>query len=1853
MSDKERQLIEQVVRGWRDKLINLTGRNRLLNFNPGKRSSLLITEPGLDEVVDRVLSGGPLRVISTEEAVEEVQDEGDSTTLISTEDADSREDLLSLETPLEHIKRDTSLLGSSLSAAEIRTNLRSLFDHQSTVYLDAGLSVSYLAVGILKWTDPEAPDKPFRSPLVLIPLDLKSPSRRAPTTLNLREDDITTNRALALKLASLDIELPHLESQTPSGLIAYLDEIENMTRQHRGWSLETTCTLSYFTFHKEAMYQDLADHMESITNSELVRALATAGTDYVPDGLLFEPPDESSIDARDVPEEAHQVLDADSSQRAAIVAARDGKSFVLEGPPGTGKSQTIANIIANQISLGRTVLFVSEKIAALEVVKNRLDEIGLGSFLLELHSSKAKRSIVAQDLGKSLHRNAQAQTSFKPSERKTLKRQREALSDYADEMNNADNALGVSLHDLIGEISLRANLPRTPEASLNVGKLDADALADISESARALARAWRPGLEGPHFLWAGALSSDHPSLDLERAVESLNELSVVYEPYRSLASALDWNSPQGTALMVDLVSAFVALPEDLPTDLLTRDDWISVLETAGLLTELLQETERAESQLRELSGSNWEEFLGRREAHQVQETISALTNMEPAVSVKSGERVYQIEQLRESLESPAKTIAELIRKSGEVANSLGLLTPLTLEEAADLVEVHDRATGQHRPEASWFKTDVDIDVEKAIASLKELHAARSDARATASEYFRSTILDSDPRELHIRFSNQHTGLRKLSSARRIDKKAVQNACQAGVNAKNAIDLLPLAIAWQESEENLSQGVDRYADLLGKRYSGDDTDWEDLSLALENARAIARKARASAFEQLAHAAAHGSQVDLLLQQTVSSLSQDLAAFPTQMELLSSYVQVNEVLAKSLPDQSAWLADALRLTESLIHHIYEFNSVGDNDFTLSQASHIEQGISEVQAARLRLISESPNIEAVFHHLKGLRQVDIDAFNAHISAAQDLREKASRSPDEPDALDAESPIHEELLRNLGNVDLPEGLASAHQQWVASRDAVLNHFDPEHQLELIDWFSTWDGTNELLDRLSLDDSGPAEWLAYQQARAELQEWGFNEVIECLSELEVPSEAVPQIIRREALRPWVEHQLANSPAFKGALSQERDSLVDEFAAGDRQLIATAVADIVDLANARKPTANLGQSKRIDSEAQKKTRHKPIRQLLNETASVAQKLKPVFMMSPLAVSQFLTANMKFDLVIFDEASQVLPEDAINCIYRADQLIIAGDDNQLPPTSFFEIEDATPQEELVDEYASAQDFESILKIAKGSGAFTTLTLKWHYRSRHEDLITFSNQRFYRGELITFPSTMTSGPNVGVDFFLVDDGLYARGGARNNMPEARFVAQRIAHHYDTRPGMSLGVVALSQSQSDAIESALDELIRQRPSLERQIDTSRLDGLFIKNLEAVQGDERDVMIMSIGYGPDEHGKFTMNFGPMNRDGGWRRLNVAVTRARYRNEIVASFDPSQMAASTQKSVQALRHYLDYAQRGIGALALDSTLSLGDAESPFEESVLQWLTSEGFSVVTQVGTSGYRIDMAVQRPGQPGQFVLGIECDGAAYHSSRAARDRDRLREEVLTRLGWRLHRIWGTSWYRNREHEQQRLRRAIEEAIADKQSAILPVSRQTPPAPVTVVEEVDIDIESLPEWVETYSPAQPPKPPKSMNPAASDAVPHLARTLEFVIAEEGPIHREILLQRLKRTWNITRVSPQIQRNIDKSLEKVSQYLDGDFFHGFDDDEVLPTRQHNADSRRNIAHVHHREIADTAWQISRSAVEISYDDLVMSTARYLGFSRLIGEVRDRISIVVDGLREDGYLVGERNRLQWSEIPTE
>ncbi|MFI8274552.1 DUF3320 domain-containing protein [Streptomyces sp. NPDC085929] len=1643
-----------VLGAWRESLIDLGGRNRLLNFRHTKSSTLEIKAPGARRLLAELGSGWYFERMAQ-------PDEG----------ADGAGGGVSLEKQVQNApparSAATEIVTQKTAQQALDRALTQLRSTSGRMYNDYGLWVLWLGVGMVEWRE-EGAHEGSRAPLVLVPAELVR-DRSGRTRLQAAEQqDPMHNPALAVKLDQLGVDWSAVEAVDCLDAAQVVDKAREAVAGQRGWAVDDGVVLALFASHKEAMYQDLKENEAAILASPLIRAIGLGPEAGLPDDLIgFEPPALERIDELQVPERTPLVLDADASQRQCIAAAMENRSFVMSGPPGTGKSQTITNMIAALMHAGRSVLFVSEKAAALDVVRNRLSDVGLGDFVLALHSGDTAKKAVAQELARVLKTEVRA-TGAAEHELDEAKRLREELSAHAAAMNEVRRPLGRSLYEVLGRLALldQQDARRLALGAPGAGRglsLSAAALQEAVVAAESMARSWRPVAEGDGFAWRGLR---------------------------------DPGAPAGSG----------------------RAD--------GAPLAVLEEAEAALEALRLAAGRRTLADCTRepREARDIDrlaaELRAGLSRIPDSTTAGGGSLP----------EDPYPIVAQL-------AAVFGLDKPREVSEVLALCELVDVGGARHLPLAPWFETAVLGKARAAAEELRAAIAAAGAARSAAEDAFGPQVLAYVPlADLVRRFEEDHHGLAsRFKGQFRADKEAVAALAAGGVWDKGLRGRLGQALDWQRAHAEVGRLMGAHRELLGVYLPSDGRGFGPLDEALAAAARIGELAPGAPLRELREQLAHGAE--------------------------------------------------------------------PGDYSRLQA----------QAVRA-------------------------ALAAWCGAAE--RRSAA--------------------------------------WATASSALYELFDDARKLGLHPALrGTLAEAGQALGVLRADFAGPEEWRAYRAGLAALEKLGLSELAATAAERGIEAGEFPAAVERAVLQRWADTVLATDQRLRTTRSADLDARVADFRAADRRLVDAAGGAVIAACNSRKPRAfGGGGAGIIIRESEKKTRHMAVRELLGKAREVAQSVKPCFMMSPLSVSQFLPSDYRFDVVIFDEASQVRPGDAINCVYRGKSLIVAGDEKQLPPTSFF---DSSIGDEGGEYDADVPDsFESLLDACK-AGAMRALPLRWHYRSRHEDLITFSNRSFYRNSMVTFPGAREHGPDVGVAFFRAE-GVYDRGGRRDNRIEAALVAERVLHHFDTRPGQSVGVVALSQAQASAIEESVQQARLARPDLDDCFTENRLDGFFVKNLESVQGDERDIMIMSIGYGPDEHGRLGLNFGPMNnKDGGWRRLNVAVTRARHRVEVVASFHGGQLKDSDNRSIQDLKRYLQYAEQGPAVLAQDHGAVDGEPDSPFEESVLTVLRAWGYEVQPQVGVAGYRIDLGLRHPAAPGSYALGIECDGAMYHSSRAARDRDRLRQQVLEGLGWTLHRIWGTDWYRNRPEAECRLREAVEAAAAadpfvksagaqsarrsvgetaavqgpgypDEAAAPSIPAPRTEPAP-RPPEPERVAVSGVPErdWSRSYEPARVSvdswSAPEIHTP---EARPTLRRVLVQIIEAEGPVHEEVLVLRAREAWGLGRSGKRIVDNTRHVLRDLVRQGVAERTGSFMDvvgRELRWARTAEDDNPRKIAHVSPAERQLAMRELVLECPGMNRDELLQQTRELFGWKRMGADIRTALESDIEELLGGGGLSGAPDRL--------
>ena len=749
------------------------------------------------------------------------------------------------------------------------------------------------------------------------------------------------------------------------------------------------------------------------------------------------------------------------------------------------------------------------------------------------------------------------------------------------------------------------------------------------------------------------------------------------------------------------------------------------------------------------------------------------------------------------------------------------------------------------------------------------------------------------------------------------------------------------------------------------------------------------------------------------------------------------------------------------------------------------------------------------------------------------------------------------------------------------------------------------------------LDDVDNVDnWCGFVRLLNELADLEIKTFIEEAIKRNVAVESVVAAYKKAFYGQWIDVILHESPLLKQLSRIAHDKTVELFKSKDELTFQINKAKIRAILSDKRPSLDIiAQGSAIAvllREGEKKRKQKPIRVLLEEIGELVQTLKPCFLMSPLSVSTFLSADMKFDVVVFDEASQIFPQDAVGAIYRGKQLIVVGDSKQMPPSNFFN--STSVQEEDDDETDDVTDFESILDLCA-----TTLPqkrLKWHYRSRFEQLISFSNKHFYDNDLVTFPSSKKDTKGIGVDYFYVD-GEFDRT-TKTNRKEAEKIVDLVFENIEKYPERSLGVVAFSISQQNLIDKLIRKRRRQDPSKEAFFKSDKCEPFFVKNLETVQGDERDTVIFSVAYGKDAQGRLLLNFGPVNRAGGERRLNVAITRAKYNVQLVSSMHYTDIDLARTQSVGArlLRAYLDFAENGEKALERSEPLNpFEQVDMEFEREVGDFLRENGFSVDTQVGCSALKIDLAVKNSASL-DYVLAIECDGKTYHSSKSARDRDRLRQEVLERMGWKYYRIWSTDWFRNKRVEKERLLAAAKLAVQN--APVKPKKTERQADKVSFEEVAEVKRFAFPKYImaDDY---------KTAEKYRYDKI----KVIRAIVELEAPLAEEWLLKRSAFLFGREKVTSVVRDAFNEIMRDCAAYnlvrKNGFLYKQGQTTPMLRVPCENATLLREVKYIPLEELALGMKEILKQNVTVEKNGLFRLLAKQLGFSRVGDAIVERL----------------------------
>ena len=1312
---------------WAEKLLDTGKKNNLINFKDTKSSTAEVLFPEPEAVFSKCSMGHVFEVYDPkipDADVDEVVSSPYGQMLLPGAPDDSkhltRENYKAIYA--SRIKSDRYLLMYAQTPNPLKV-VRSIEKKARSMREETGINAAYLAFGFIKWSEKENAETFYRSPLLLVHINLIANALNEPIRIEISDDDINVNPTFNYLLqAEYDLTLPEFEDGDT--LAAYYAKVA-YTLRGLGWEILDECKLSIFSFLKINMYEDLKNNADKILANNNIRALL--GEPLIDDSSVVMDvwPDDA---VKDPLIDLHTVVDADSSQIEAIEMAKKGKSFVLQGPPGTGKSQTITNIIAECLHDGKKVLFVSEKQAALNVVFDKLKKARLADYCLELHSHKANKKTVIEELNRTLEVPKAVVSSMADEEIRQKKAAQTRLDEYALALHTKREGIEKSLYQLF---ELHAAQRKCPEIKLSLKNLQSKGQAYLLQAVQLLEQyaAYIPsiGQDYRQNVWYGFRA---PQISFEMRNTLKSDLEILVNGYKNLQS----------------------------------------------------------------------------------------TNLQMQTKYETGDLTY----------------ADAVRWQAMlsfVAES-DVMTPTLLSK-----EAYTRAIPH-------------------ISRLQELSETIIPARNTINESFTEGFTkEFDGKDLYIKLSGQYGSFisRTFGGEYKnlVARLQLLSNKEGKLKYREMLQAAELLMKLQEAEKEFEDNESLVQDCLGTCYREADTDWEHVMAELDR--------------------------------------------------LNEYYQCQ----------------------------------GASFYGLSQMDH--DNFSSCQVGF---------------------KADAETLKNELDVVAVSKERVTALFD-PKALDLDGGSYTSCIDKL------------------------------------------EGCYEGFDRLG-------NWISFMGLLEEINKADLNEYIDAVIERKLEADDIPGAYRRLFYRQWIDSIIFSVPELSSFSRIQQDQAVKTFVSKDNKHYEISKAQINSELSHMRPNLDMmaagSEVAILRREGNKKRKQMPIRKLLVETGALVQILKPCFLMSPLSVSTFLDADrIEFDTVVFDEASQIFPEDAVGAIYRSKQLIVVGDTKQMPPSNFFN--STLDVEDEDDEVGDVADFESILDLC--TAVFDTKRLGWHYRSHYEQLIAFSNLHFYNNQLVTFPSATKDQKWIGVDYYYVD-GIFDRW-SKTNRTEAEFIVDLVFQNIERYPDRSLGVVAFSVAQQDLIDKLLSKRREADPSYEWFFSSDRAEPFFIKNLETVQGDERDTIIFSIAYAKDSQGRFIQNFGPLNREGGERRLNVAVTRAKDNVQIIASIHYTDLDVSTTASrgVHLLRAYLDYAQNGESALDRIITASTEDQyDSDFEMEVCEFLRDKGFTVDTQVGCAGYRIDLGLRLP-ESSNYLLAIECDGATYHSSKNARDRDSLRQRVLENMG------------------------------------------------------------------------------------------------------------------------------------------------------------------------------------------------------------------------------------------------------
>lgn len=1763
-------------------------------------------------------------------------------------------------------------LNTLLTESRLARHLTKIHRDQLEMLEERGINALFIALGMLEWREADHSKEVRLAPLVLVPVSVNRTSRGG-FSMTWNGNEIGTNLSMSALLKSeFSIDLP-LVSGDELDLDRYFSQVSSAVSHHQDWRVHSNkIALSFFSFAKYMIYKDLSPESwpnpNNILEHDVLLGLFKEREFEEVEGALT---DQDDLDPHWPIGQTNEIFDADASQTLALIQAQSGKSMVIEGPPGTGKSQTIANLIADFVAKGKKVLFVSEKAAALTVVHDFLREANLHQCSIELHGTKSNKRAFYSDLQDTLGHYPLGIPSAEEAIN-VLNRNRASLNAYVKALHTpigcssigkdalpngrtnsapSEYGRGITPRRAIGRLIELGPEPDT-EGRMTFSQMSGWTQSDFEARAELVAsletQIKKIGTPARHA-FAGSKQiyiMPDDKRELKRQIAQALELFERFQSaVTSLSDRLHFNTVEGAANLneIDRAVEFIAsAPEISGVDFnnplwQTNPGSIKIALDSAILEKKVKEKYRDK-----IKPDSWN-----CDTRGFEYGI-----LPPSKSICD---IADLTEYLSALDKLGATLSEVNKLSTQIASLLGVSLPNCFWNQESLVIIAKRLSlapnlkGLLVTSEKWHK-DRSI-IREGLSLIRQSQETRTKWQKVIQPF--AWEVEVDPLlEILEKESKSTLGLWHSRSYRRAFGSAVK---ALGLSVKPSIDALMEMLSIVSAERKVALRIEAIRPVLTELFSDrlveSGTDVEELTdclnflCLLHNDIAIGKLEKGVATALLRQASLQGIEMaaDGLLYaiKGAEAVMKDLFVIIGRIdggEFESGTGDAKERLYRQM-------IDSIEPAIAKIDKLFVFEGA---ERTLFERLEIIGAIRDYQLAREKFESGRSDLASCI----GFRRLELPVW-------EDLKVLVTWIMDMFHEVSVGA-LHSGILRFFSNGDNSLGLR---EQLLALYSARELYKD---LIEKICETMKLDVTAESFITQSVQIQGARlkawgnnvddleSYFKYNQIVQRILEFGMTEVVSLAETWGPASERLLSCFSRT----WYNGLLGEAMRSRAVLQDfdrfTHEEIVKSFRFLDEKLIEINRAR-VGFAHYKSVPKGTGAGEMgfLMIQINKQRGQVSIRKAMENAFSAIQEIKPVFLMSPMSVAMYLPpGGPSFDVVIFDEASQIKPEDALGSVVRAKQMIVVGDSRQMPPTSFFDKivvtedeEDNGEAEDLLER--GLRDQESILALATASivdGSSNRRDLRWHYRSRHQSLIATSNKLFYKSRLVVFPHSQCPQSESGLVFRYLQGTVYDRGGSKRNNLEAKAVVEEVVAHVLKFPDRSVGIVSFSKAQQEAIQDCLDLARRNEPALREFDDLHKFDRLFVKNLETVQGDERDVIFISVGYGLDENRYFAMNFGPLSHEGGERRLNVLITRSRFQTVVFANFRAAdmRMAGCKSEGVRALHTFLDFAECG----HLDATRSnLALEPSYFENCVRKALLNRGYDVDQQVGSEHFYIDLAVRNPDEPGRYAIGIECDGRMYHSARSARDRDRLRQQVLEDRGWIIHRIWSTDWWHHPERELERCLAAIEQSFTIRSNILL--------AEPTQVESVQLeqDAEEFNEdkgatlQVEQVQESDVYVMAKLSWPMGCELLDMPVRQLAALVGEvaktEAPVHVDEIIRRIRDAAGKGRAGSKIREHIGQAIRTAERNKFVTYKKPF---VYLPdvatfkirSRINMPQQTKSIEMIAPEEIELTVEDILRSAVAAFIGEISRPVAKRLGIERMTPETDSHINRVIGRAVKEG-----------------